>query len=155
MHTMIPKTYSPKEAELPADWHVIDAGGRPLGRVATEAAQLLGGKQKPMFAPHMLVGDFVIIVNARKVAFTGNKVSQKMYYRHSQYPGGFRALNLELMMDKHPTRVVEHAIKGMLPRNRLGAAMFRRLKVYAGPTHPHEAQVNTKTNLAAKAETQV
>lgn len=142
MHTMIPRTYSPKEAELYADWHVIDAGGRPLGRVATEAAHLLRGKHKPTFAPHMLTGDFVIIVNAGRVAVTGNKEKQKNYYTHSMYPGGLRTTDYSLQMERHPTRAVEHAIKGMLPHNRLGAAMYRRLKVYAGATHPHEAQVN-------------
>lgn len=154
MRTMIPKTYSPKASDLYADWHVIDAAGRPLGRVATEVAQLLRGKHKPGFAPHMLVGDFVIIVNARKVVVTGNKAAQKMYYRHSMYPGGFKAINYDLMTEKHPTRAVEHAVRGMLPRNRLGAAMFRRLKVYAGPTHPHEAQVNTGAKKVPASEAQ-
>ncbi|MBI4497254.1 MAG: 50S ribosomal protein L13 [Chloroflexi bacterium] len=148
------KTYSPKAAELHADWHVLDAAGRPLGRLASEIAQLLRGKHKPTFAPHLLVGDFVIVVNADKVVVTGKKEAQKTYYRHSQYPGGLKAINYALMRQKHPTRVIEHAVKGMLPHNRLGAAMLRRLKVYTGPTHPHEAQVRAGASKAAAPEAQ-
>ena len=152
MRAMIPKTYSPKASELTAAWHVIDAADHPMGRIATEAAQLLRGKHKPAFAPHMLVGDFVIIVNVRKVVVTGNKESQKMYYSHSMYPGGFKAIDYRLMTEKHPTRAMEHAVRGMLPRNRLGASMFRRLKVYAGPDHPHQAQVNAGTKHPAATQ---
>lgn len=122
-------------------WQVIDATGRPLGRLASEVAQLIRGKHNPGFATHMPTGDFVIVINAEKVVVTGNKESQKMYYRHSGYPGGFKAINYKQYKAKFPTRIIEHAVKGMLPHNRLGNLLLKRLKVYAGPSHPHEAQV--------------
>jgi large subunit ribosomal protein L13 len=138
------KTYSIKKADIEHKWHVMDADGKTLGRLATEAAILLRGKHKPVYTTHMDVGDYVIVINAKKVVVTGNKAEQKMYYRHSNYPGGLKSANYNTMMEKHPTRIIEHAIKGMLPHTKLGAAMIKKLKVYAGPTHPHEAQVQVK-----------
>ena len=135
------KTYSTKASDIKRDWHVIDASAKPLGRLATEVAQLLKGKHKPIYTRHLDTGDFVIVVNAEKVRVTGNKAKQKVYYRHSGYPGGLKAITFEAMMAKHPTRIIEHAVKGMLPKNPLGRAMFRKLKVYEGPTHPHGAQI--------------
>ena len=139
------KTYSTKKAEIKRDWHVIDASGRTLGRLATEVAQLLKGKHKLIYSRNLDTGDFVIVVNAEKVRVTGNKASQKIYYRHSGYPGGLKERTFEQMIEKHPARVVEHAVKGMLPKNPLGRAMFRKLKVYAGPTHPHQAQIKEQS----------
>ena len=135
------KTYSPKASEIVRRWHVIDASGQTLGRLATQIAQLLKGKHKAMYAPHMDVGDFVVVVNAEKVRVTGDKLEQKQYYRHSGYPGGIRSVSLGAQLQAHPTRVIEHAVRGMLPHNALGRAMYRKLKVYAGPTHPHGAQL--------------
>ncbi len=135
------KTHSTKASDIKRDWHVIDASGRTLGRLATEIAQLLKGKHKPIYAPHLDTGDYVIVVNAEKVRVTGNKAKQKVYYRHSGYPGGLKAITFEKMMEKHPARIIEQAVRGMLPKNPLGRAMFRKLKVYDGPTHPHQAQV--------------
>lgn len=135
------KTYSPKEKEIQREWHVIDADGAILGEVATKAAVLLRGKHKPMWAPHMDVGDYVIVVNAAKVAVTGNKRSDKIYYRHSGYPGGLKSPTFEDVMAKDPRRVIEHAIKGMLPKNALGRAMYGKLRVYAGAEHPHRGQL--------------
>jgi large subunit ribosomal protein L13 len=135
------KTYSTKASDIERRWHVVDASGKNLGRLATEVAVLLKGKRKPIYSPHLDVGDYVIVVNAAKIEVTGKKLTQKIYYRHSNYPGGLRSVRLEEMMGTHPARVVEHAVKGMLPHNRLGAAMFKKLKVYAGAEHPHEAQV--------------
>ena len=133
-------TYSPKPGDITRAWHVIDATDVVLGRLAAQAATLLRGKHKPMYAPHMDTGDFVVIVNAEKVAVTGNKRADKFVYRHSGYPGGLRQRSVGEMLEKHPERLVEKAIKGMLPKNRLGRAMAKKLKVYAGPTHPHQAQ---------------
>jgi len=135
------KTYSTKSSDLTPQWHVIDASGKTLGRLASEVATLLMGKHKPIYTPNLNTGDFVIVVNAAKVRVTGNKAQQKVYYRHSGYPGGLKSVTLERMMQTHPTRVIEYAVKGMLPHNRLGRDMLRRLKVYAGDTHPHQAQV--------------
>ncbi len=135
------RTHSTKASDIERKWWVIDASGKKLGRLATEAAVLLKGKHKPMYTPHLDVGDFVVVVNAAKIEVTGKKLSDKMYYRHSNYPGGFRSVNLEKLLQTHPTRAIEYAVKGMLPHNRLGAAMFKKLKVYAGTEHPHEAQV--------------
>jgi large subunit ribosomal protein L13 len=128
-------------SDIERKWHVIDASGKTLGRLATEAAVLLKGKHKPMYTPHLDVGDYVVVVNADKIEVTGKKLTQKIYYRHSNYPGGLKSVSLEKMLETHPTRAVEHAVKGMLPHNRLGAAMFKKLKVYAGAEHPHKAQV--------------
>jgi len=135
------KTYSPKASEVHRDWHVIDASSKTLGKIATEAATLLRGKRKTMYSPHFDTGDFVIITNAAKIHVTGKKRDGKLYYRHSGYPGGFRSTTFAKMLETHPTRPVEKAIKGMLPHNSLGRAMFRRLKVYPGETHPHQSQV--------------
>jgi large subunit ribosomal protein L13 len=133
-------TYSPKPGDITHAWHVIDATDVVLGRLAAQAATLLRGKHKPMYAPHMDTGDFVVIINAEKVAVTGNKLTDKFVYRHSGYPGGLRQRSVGEMIEKHPDRLVEKAIKGMLPKNRLGRAMGKKLKVYAGPEHPHSAQ---------------
>jgi large subunit ribosomal protein L13 len=137
---MNPKTYSVKRDELLARWYVIDAEGQVLGRLATQIATILRGKHKPTYSPHLNGGDFVIVVNAAKVAVTGNRLDQKVYYRHSQYPGGLKQETLRDALKKHPERVIERAVKGMIPHNRLGAQMLQRLKVYAGPEHPHQAQ---------------
>ena len=135
------KTYSAKASDIQRQWHVIDASGKVLGRLATQAARLLMGKHKPMYSPNLDTGDFVVIVNADKVHVTGNKAKQKLYYRHSGYPGGLKSITLEKMMQTNPTRVIEHAVKGMLPHTRLGARMIKKLRVYAGDTHPHLGQV--------------
>ena len=135
------RTYSTKVSDIERQWWVIDASGRTLGRLATEAAVLLKGKHKPIYSPHLDVGDYVVIVNAAKIEVTGKKLTDKIYYHHSNYPGGLKSISLEKMLETHPTRAVEHAVKGMLPHNRLGAAMFKKLKVYAGAEHPHKAQV--------------
>jgi large subunit ribosomal protein L13 len=139
------KTYSPKAADIERQWHVIDASDQVLGRLATQAAGLLMGKHKPTFSRHMDTGDFVVVINASKVRVTGNKTEQKFYYRHSGYPGGLKSISLEKMMQTDPTRVIEHAVKGMLPHNRLGAQMMKKLKVYAGEAHPHLAQTGART----------
>ena len=135
------RTYSTKASDIEREWWVMDASGKTLGRLASEVAGLLKGKHKPIYSPHLDVGDYVIVVNAAKVRVTGNKLTQKIYYRHSQYPGGLKSTSLKRMMETYPTRVIEHAVKGMLPHNRLGAAMFKKLKVYPGAEHPHQAQV--------------
>ena len=133
-------TYSPKPGEITRAWHVIDATDVVLGRLATHAATLLRGKHKPTYAPHMDTGDFVVIINAEKIAVSGNKRENKFVYSHSGFPGGLKQRSVGEMIEKHPDRLVEKAIKGMLPKNRLGRAMGKKLKVYAGPTHPHTAQ---------------
>jgi large subunit ribosomal protein L13 len=133
-------TYSPKPGEITRAWHVIDATDVVLGRLATHAATLLRGKHKPTYAPHMDTGDFVVIVNAEKIAVSGNKRDTKFVYNHSGFPGGLRQRSVGEMIEKHPDRLVEKAITGMLPKNRLGRAMAKKLKVYAGPDHPHAAQ---------------
>jgi len=135
------KTYRTKSSDLTPQWHVFDASGRTLGRLASEVATLLLGKHKPIYSPHLNTGDFVIVVNAAKVGVTGNKAQQKFYYRHSNYPGGLKGTTFAKMIETHPTRVIESAVKGMIPHNRLGRDMMRRLKVYTGDTHPHQAQV--------------
>ncbi|MCW2860845.1 MAG: ribosomal protein [Actinoallomurus sp.] len=134
------RTYTPKPADVERQWHVIDATDVVLGRLASQVATLLRGKHKPIFAPHLDTGDFVIIINADKVALSGKKLEQKKAYRHSGYPGGLRAMSYGDLMEKHPERAVEKAIKGMLPKNTLGRQMFSKLKVYTGPEHPHQAQ---------------
>jgi large subunit ribosomal protein L13 len=134
------RTYTPKPADVQRQWYVIDATDVVLGRLASQVATLLRGKHKPVFAPHVDTGDFVIVVNAAKVALTGNKLEQKKAYRHSGYPGGLRSVLYKDLMAKHPERAVEKAIKGMLPKNKLGRKMFGKVKVYAGPDHPHKAQ---------------
>ncbi len=134
------KTYAVKAGEIRRRWLVVDAAGKTLGRLAAEVAGLLSGKYKPMFSRHLDTGDFVVVVNADKIEVTGKKLTQKRYYRHSNYPGGMRSEALRDVLAKHPGRVLEHAVRGMLPRNRLGDQMYRKLKVYAGPEHPHAAQ---------------
>lgn len=135
------KTYSTRASEIKREWHVIDASGEVLGRLATRIASLLQGKHKPMFARNLDTGDYVVVINAEKIQVTGGKYLNKLYRRHSLYPGGFKEVSLEELMAKHPTRPLEHAVRGMLPHNRIGADMMRKLRVYAGSTHPHEAQV--------------
>jgi len=134
------RTYSPKPADIQREWHVIDAADVVLGRLAVQTAKLLRGKHKPTYAPHVDGGDFVIIVNAGKVALSGDKRETKLAYRHSGYPGGLTATPIGVLLDKDPRRVIENAVWGMLPKNRLGRRMLRKLKVYAGPDHPHQAQ---------------
>ncbi len=141
------KTYSPKASEITRQWHVIDAAGIPLGRLASQVAQLLRGKHKPTFAPHLDTGDHVVVVNAEHVVLTGNKIDQKMYYRHSGYPGGFRAIKVKDEMAKRPVRVIERAVKGMLPKNRIAAKMLKKLRVFAGPNHTHEAASPQKISV--------
>jgi large subunit ribosomal protein L13 len=134
------RTFSPKPTGVQRQWHVIDATDVVLGRLASQAATLLRGKHKPIYAPHVDTGDFVIIVNAEKVALTGTKREDKVEYRHSGFPGGIRATSYDVLLAKNPRRVVEKAVKGMLPHNTLGRQMLSKLKVYAGPEHPHQAQ---------------
>ena len=134
------RTYSPKASEITHDWVVIDATDIVLGRLASHAAALLRGKHKPTFAPHLDSGDFVIIVNADKVALTGSKRDEKLAYRHSGYPGGLRSVTYSELLEKNPERAVEKAIRGMLPKNSIARAQMRKLKVYTGPEHPHTAQ---------------
>ena len=134
------RTYVVKEGDITREWYVVDAAGKTLGRLATRISQILKGKHKPIYTPSVDVGDFVIVVNADKVAVTGRKMDQKTYYRHTGYPGGIRETNLSEMIKRHPTFAITNAVKGMLPKNRLGRRMLRKLKVYAGPEHPHQAQ---------------
>lgn len=142
------KTYSVKIAEIEREWHVIDASGEILGRLATRISRLLMGKHKPIFTRNLDTGDYVVVINAGKIRVSGNKLEQKVYYRHSGYPGGLKEITLERMLKTRPGRVIEHAVKGMLPKNRLGAQMLKKLKVYAGGTHPHLAQTETGAKSA-------
>ena len=141
MKPKLQRTFSPTPADITRTWYVIDADDVPLGRLASEIAQVLRGKNKPTYAPHFDGGDFVIVLNADKVYVSGSKETDKIYYRHSGYPGGLRAQTLAEVREKNPERVIETAVRGMLPHNRLGRQMFRKLKVYAGPDHPHVAQM--------------
>jgi large subunit ribosomal protein L13 len=134
------RTYVATKENRQRDWVVVDAAGKTLGRLATQVANALRGKRKPEYTPHCDVGDFVIVVNAEKIAVTGNKREDKLYYRHSGYPGGLRSRTLGDMLERRPEQVIRLAVKGMMPRNRLARAQLRKLKVYAGPDHPHEAQ---------------
>ena len=134
------KTVSTKPAEVSRDWYVVDAEGLTLGRLATEIARRLRGKHKPEFTPHVDTGDYIVVVNAEKVHVTGKKAQDKMYYRHTGYPGGLRSMSFEQMVDHAPERTIEFAVKGMLPKGPLGRAMYSKLKVYAGNEHPHQAQ---------------
>lgn len=134
------KTYYPKAGEISSEWIVVDADDQNLGRLATRVASLLLGKHKPNFTPGVDTGDFVVIVNAERVTVTGNKMEDKMYYRHSNYPGGLKAVSLRQQLQKHPDRVLRSAVWGMLPHNKYGRQVIKRLKVYAGPDHPHQAQ---------------
>jgi large subunit ribosomal protein L13 len=144
------KTFTPRPADVDRAWWLIDATDVPLGRLSSEVAAILRGKHKPTFAPHMDMGDFVVIVNAAKVAVTGAKADDKNYYRHSGYPGGLTATSFREMLDTHPERVVEKAVRGMLPKNRLGRAMGRKLKVYAGAEHPHAGQAPQPYTLVSR-----
>ncbi len=134
------RTFTPKKEEIERDWYVVDATDQTLGRLASRIAPMLRGKHKPTFSPHLDCGDFVIVVNAEKVRVTGRKLDEKIYYRHTGYPGGIRQINLRDLLAKNPERVIQRAVKGMLPKNKLGRRMIKKLKVYAGDTHPHEAQ---------------
>ncbi len=134
------KTYSAKTGEIQRDWYVVDAEGQTLGRLATQIADRLRGKGKPQFTHHIDTGDFVVVVNAEKIAVTGNKLDQKIYYRHSGYPGGLRERTLRMQLERFPTEVLRKAVRGMLPRNRLGRQQLTKLKIYVGPEHPHGAQ---------------
>ena len=137
---MTTKTYVATPATRQRDWYVVDAEGRTLGRLATRIADALRGKRKPEYTPHVDTGDFVVVVNAEKITVTGNKLESKRYYRHSGYPGGLRSRTLGEMLDRRPEEVIRKAVKGMMPRNKLGRAQLTKLKVYAGPDHPHAAQ---------------
>jgi len=134
------KTYSPKVSEIKREWRVIDATDQVLGRLATRVARLLMGKHKPTFSRNLDVGDYVVVINAEKVRVTGNKAKQKVYYRHSGYPGGLKSITYDKLMQTNPTRVIEHAVEGMLPHTRLGARMMKKLRVYVGDAHPHLTQ---------------
>jgi len=136
----VEKTYVTKEKDVQREWHVVDATGQTLGRLATQVAYILRGKHKPIYSSSVDTGDYVIVVNAEKIHVTRRKLDQKIYYRHSGYPGGLKTVTLRNLLQRHPTRVIEHAVRGMLPKNRLGRRMFKKLKVYAGPDHPHTAQ---------------
>ncbi len=134
------KTYMPNQSQVERKWYVVDAEGQTLGRLSTEIANVLRGKKKPIYTPHADCGDYVIVVNAEKIKVTGKKLDQKIYYHHSEYVGGMKETNLKTMLEKHPERVIEHAVKGMLPKGSLGRAMYKKLFVYAGPDHEHQAQ---------------
>jgi len=134
------KTYVVKEADIERKWILVDAEGQNLGRLASRIAQVLKGKHKPTYSPHLDGGDYVVVVNADKIAVTGRKMDQKMYHRHTGYPGGIRETNLRGLLARHPTHALKFAVRGMLPKNRLGRRMIRKLKIYAGPEHPHQAQ---------------
>jgi large subunit ribosomal protein L13 len=146
------KTYSTRASEIEHEWHLIDASDKILGRLSTQIASLLMGKHKPIFSRHLDTGDYVVVINAEKVRVTGNKAKKKLYHRHSGYPGGLKSISLEKMMEDHPARVIEHAVKGMLPHNRLGAEMLKKLRVYVGDAHPHQAQLNASSAGAAQED---
>ncbi len=141
------KTYTPKSGEIERNWRIVDAEGMVLGRIATQIADMLRGKDKPTFSPHMDTGDFVVVVNADKVRLTGKKISEKVYYRHSGYPGGIKSIVAEKMLEKKPEGLLIEAVKGMLPKNKLRKVFMKKLKVYAGGEHPHEAQRPKVVNL--------
>ncbi len=141
------KTYQANAQDRERDWYVVDAQGKTLGRLATQIAQVLRGKRKPTYTPHVDVGDFVVVVNAEKVAVTGNKLAAKRYWRHSGYPGGIRFRTLGDMLERRPEEVLRKAVKGMLPRNRLARQQLTKLKIYAGPDHPHQAQKPEKLEI--------
>jgi large subunit ribosomal protein L13 len=134
------RTYVVKESDITRQWFVVDAAGQTLGRLASRVSQVLKGKHKPIYSPNLDVGDYVVVINASEIAVTGRKMDQKTYYRHTGYPGGLREINLRDLLKRHPTHAVKYAVKGMLPKNRLGRKMLTKLKVYSGPDHPHQAQ---------------
>jgi len=138
--TKMIRTYSPKVGEIERRWYIVDVAGKTLGRISTEIARVLTGKNKPQYAPHIDTGDFVVVVNAEKTVLTGNKEQAKMYYRHSTHPGGLKEENAASLRERFPERLIERSVKGMLPKNKLGRAQLKKLKVYAGPDHPHAAQ---------------
>ncbi len=148
------KTYSPKASEVTHAWRLVDADGQTLGRLATQIASWLRGKHLPTFSEHMDLGDFVVVVNASRIHLTGNKAAQRMYYRHSTYPGGLKAVALGDLLEKHPERVIKRTVRGMLPHNALGRKMLRKLKVYAGPQHPHSAQFRAAEKLQQRTSEQ-
>lgn len=148
------KTHAIRASEVERTWHVIDVADRPLGRVATQIATLLRGKHKPAYSPSLDVGDYVIVINAERVAVTGKKREQKMYYRHSGYPGGLRQMAFKDLIERYPERAVERAVRGMLPKNRIGARQFTHLRVYAGPDHPHAGQIAAGAAPASPATTE-
>jgi large subunit ribosomal protein L13 len=141
------KTYTPRPDDIQRNWWIVDAAGKPLGRIATEIARLLRGKHKPMYTPHVDTGDNVVVINASRVALTGNKPQQKTYFRHSGYMGGERQIPFAKMVKSHPERVIELAVKGMMPKNNLGRMMRKKLRVYPGPEHPHAGQNPEPRNL--------
>ncbi len=141
------KTYSANAESVKRDWYVVDAEGKTLGRLASEVASRLRGKHKPEFTPHVDTGDYIVVVNAEKVAVTGNKATDKIYYSHTEYPGGIKDISFQELVDRAPERVIQSAVKGMLPRGPLGREMFRKLKIYAGPEHPHTAQQPQQLDL--------
>jgi len=141
------KTYSAKPGSVKQDWYIVDASGKTLGRLATEIARRLRGKHKPEYTPHVDTGDFIVVINAEKVAVTGNKAKDKIYYHHTGFPGGIKDISFEKLIDHKPERAIEIAVKGMLPKNPLGRAMFRKLKIYAGAEHPHAAQQPQVLNI--------
>lgn len=141
------KTYSAKPGSVKQDWYLVDASGKTLGRLATEIALRLRGKHKPEYTPHVDTGDFIVVVNAEKVAVTGKKATDKIYHHHTGYPGGIKDISFQKLIDYKPERVIEMAVRGMLPKNPLGRAMFRKLKIYAGAEHPHAAQQPQVLNI--------
>jgi len=143
----VQKTYVPKSGDISHEWRLVDANGQNLGRLATQIASMLLGKDKPTFTPGVDTGDFVVVVNAERITVTGNKMEDKIYYRHSGYPGGLKEINLRDQLKKHPDRVIKRAVWGMLPHNRYGRKIYKKLKVYAGPDHPHDAQHPTLVEL--------
>jgi large subunit ribosomal protein L13 len=145
---LMQKTWNAKAGEVPRNWYVVDAEGQTLGRLSTRIADTLRGKDKPQYTPHTDTGDFVVVVNAEKIAVTGKKMDEKMYYRHSGYPGGLKERTLREQLERRPTDVLRKAVKGMLPRNRLARQQLLKLKIYAGPEHPHEAQTPKPLDLS-------
>ena len=148
------KTYTAKPGEIEREWYLVDAEGQTLGRLATRIADTLRGKGKPQYTPHVDTGDFVVVVNAEKIAVTGSKLDSKLYYRHSGYPGGLRSRTLREQLERRPTEVLRKAVKGMLPKNRLAAAQLTKLKIYAGPEHPHAAQSPKELELGGVGSTE-
>ena len=140
-------TYSAKKNEIDRSWYVVDAGDKVLGRLASKIATVLRGKHKSVFTPHVDTGDFVIVINAEKIHLTGNKLENKLYYKHSGYPGGIKVKTASEMLEKKPEEIIKHAVKGMLPKNRLGRQQFKKLKVYSGTDHPHESQMPKELNI--------
>lgn len=144
-------TISAKKSEVERKWYIVDAENKVLGRLATEVATVLRGKHKPLFTPHVDTGDFVIVINAQKIHLTGNKPDRKMYYRHSGYPGGIKSTTAGELLQKRPENIIKHAVRGMLPKNKLGREQFRKLKVYAGKEHPHTSQMPQELTIKTKA----